>query len=71
MTIIASTEYRANFDTCVTLYKDLLKQSDNRPELKFSALNTRKKAGGYNNGGTYGGIGKGGDVQDSYDKKLE
>lgn len=39
-TILASAEYQGDFDKCVTLYKDYIKQSEMQPELKVAALDT-------------------------------
>ena len=39
-TILSSDEYRADFDKCVTLYKDFIKQSDGQLELKIAAVHS-------------------------------
>ena len=54
-TILAYTEYLANFGACVTLYKYFLMHCDNKPELKISDADTRVMAGAYNSGGTTSG----------------
>ena len=66
-TILSSDEYRADFDKCVTLYKDFIKQSDGQLELKVAAVHS----GGEKSVG--GGSGKGAirDITDRYYKKGE
>ena len=66
-TILSSDEYRADFDKCVTLYKDFIKQSDGQLELKVAAVHS----GGDKSDG--GGTGKGAvrDIADRYYKKDE
>jgi len=39
-TILSSSEYRSNFDICVTLYKDFIEQSDGQLDMKISAVRT-------------------------------
>ena len=67
-TILSSSDYRSDFDSCVTLYKDFIKQSDMQPELKISAVDTDASTGDKSgNGG--GGKSKG--VTDRYYKRSE
>lgn len=67
-TILSSAEYRADFDGCVTLYKDFIKQSDGALELKVAALKTGV-GGGKGGGGGSGGDGK--KITDRYYKADE
>ena len=41
MNILASSYYSTKLDTCVTLYKYLLKQTDNQPEFNITDFNTQ------------------------------
>ena len=67
--IIGSAEYRSDFDACVTLYKDFLKQVDMQPELKIAAIETDPEKGNDKKGG--GGKGFKGPITDRYYRKQE
>ena len=43
-TILSSAVFRTDFDGCVTLYKDFIKQSDGHLELKVAAVETGGKS---------------------------
>jgi hypothetical protein len=66
-TILSSDEYRADFDKCVTLYKDFIKQSDGQLELKIAAVHF----GGEKSDGSGSGKSAVKDITDRYYKKEE
>jgi hypothetical protein len=66
-TILSSHEYHADFDKCVTLYKDFIKQSDGQLELKIVAVHSDgEKLDG--SGSIKGAVR---DITDRYYKKEE
>ena len=66
-TILASDEYGADFDKCVTLGKDFIKQSDGQLELKVAAVHS----GGDKSDSSGTGKGAVRDIADRYYKKEE